>query len=60
MLKHQSDTYKAHLPWTEDFSPEAVRRAMLEVRRWNERKLNDFEHRLQEAQKGLGSNKRIA
>jgi len=36
-----------------DFSPVAVRRAMLEVRRWNEGKLADFNRRLEAAQKEL-------
>jgi hypothetical protein len=28
--------YRAHEPWLKESSPEAVRRAMLEVRRWQE------------------------
>jgi hypothetical protein len=36
-----------------DFSPEAVRRAMLEVRRWNEGKLENFSDRVKAAQSGL-------
>ena len=39
--------------WVKDFSPEAVRRAMLEVRRWQEGKLDDFNRRLGKAQKEL-------
>ena len=34
MLPGQPDAYRTHLPWTKEMSPEAVRRAMLEVRRW--------------------------
>jgi hypothetical protein len=36
--------------------PEAVRRAVLEVRRWREEKLSDFNRRLQIAQKELSPN----
>jgi len=38
MLPKQSDAYRAHEPRVTDFSPEAARRAMLEVRRWKEGK----------------------
>jgi hypothetical protein len=36
MLPGQPEPYRAHKAWVKDFSPEAVRRAMLEVRRWRE------------------------
>jgi hypothetical protein len=53
MLPGQPDAYRTHVSWIERLSPEAVRRAMLEVRRWQEGKLADFSKRLEEAQKGL-------
>lgn len=53
MLPGQPDAYRTHLPWIENSIPEAVRRAMLEVRRWHEGKLVDFNRRLAEAQAGL-------
>lgn len=53
MLPHQHAAYRSHETWVKDFSPEAVRRAMLEVRRWNEGKLADFNRRLEAAQKEL-------
>jgi hypothetical protein len=42
-----------HKPWVESSSPEAVRRAMHEIRRWNEGKLDDFNRRLAAAQQEL-------
>ncbi len=45
LLPHQPAAYRAHEQWLAD-SPEAVRRAMLEVRRWKEGKLSDFNRRL--------------
>lgn len=54
MLPGQPDAYRAHRPWLEQSTPEAVRRAMLEVRRWREGTLAQFEGRLKEAQKQLG------
>jgi hypothetical protein len=59
MLPGQPEDYRAHLPWVTDFSPEAVRRAMLEVRRWNEGKVADFNSRLAQAQKELRPDRRI-
>lgn len=53
MLPSQPPAYRTHVPWLTTASPEAVRRAMLEVRRWNEGKLTDFNERLVEAQKAL-------
>jgi hypothetical protein len=53
MLSRQPETYQTHVSWVEDFSPEAVRRAMLEVRRWHEGKLEHFNRRLADAQKEL-------
>lgn len=54
LLPRQPEEYRAHKPWIVNSSPEAVRRAMLEVRRWNEGKLVDFNRRLDMAQKELG------
>jgi hypothetical protein len=53
MLPGQPPAYRAHESWIENSSPEAVRRAMLEVRRWNEGTLVHFSRRLELAQKGL-------
>ena len=53
MLQGQPKAYRTHLPWINDFSPEAVRRAMLEVRRWNEGSVAAFNLRLIDAQAGL-------
>lgn len=53
MLPGQPADYRTHEGWVTDFSPESVRRAMLEVRRWKEGKLSDFNRRLAEAQKQL-------
>lgn len=53
MLPQQPDDYRTHELWVKDFYPEAVRLAMLEVRRWQEGKLKDFNRRLEAAQKGL-------
>jgi hypothetical protein len=57
LLPHQPEAYRAHQPWLQNSSPEAVRRAMIEVRRWNEQKLAEFNRRLQIAQKELSPNK---
>jgi hypothetical protein len=54
MLPSQPDAYRSHLPWIKKSSPEAVRRAMLEVRRRGEGKLEDFNKRLHVAQEDLG------
>ncbi|MDW7773741.1 MAG: hypothetical protein SCH71_12710 [Desulfobulbaceae bacterium] len=56
MLRAQPDEYKTHLSWI-DISPESVRRAMLEVRRWNVGKIDEFERRLREAEKELHPSK---
>jgi hypothetical protein len=53
LLPRQPEPYRAHMPWLQNSSPEAVRRAMLEVRRWNEGELSDFNFRLAAAQDGL-------
>lgn len=53
LLPKQSDAYRAHEPWVKGFSPEAVRRAMLEVRRWKEGGLEDFNKRLKAAKMQL-------
>lgn len=49
LLAKQPDPYHAHEPWVEHFSPEAVRQAMLEVRRWREGTLEQFTDRLARA-----------
>jgi hypothetical protein len=54
MLPSQPDAYRAHEPWIDKSSPEAVRRAMLEVRRRSEGRLEDFNRRLGVAQEDLG------
>lgn len=59
MLPRQQEAYRTHLPWVKDYSPEAVRRATLEVRRWNEGKVADFNRRLAQAQKELRPDKRV-
>jgi len=53
MLPLQPDAYRTHESWVKEFSPEAVRRAMLEVRRWQEKLLADFSRRLEDAQTEL-------
>ena len=49
LLKKQSAAYHRFEPWDTSHSPKAVRRAMIEVRRWNEGKLAEFETRLEKA-----------
>lgn len=49
LLAKQPGPYHAHEPWVEQFSPEAVRQAMLEVRRWREETLDQFNERLHRA-----------
>lgn len=46
LLAKQPGPYHAHEPWVEHFSPEAVRQAMIEVRRWQEGTLEQFTDRL--------------
>jgi hypothetical protein len=46
LLAKQPGPYHAHEAWVEQFSPEAVRQAMLEVRRWREGTLDQFNKRL--------------
>jgi hypothetical protein len=53
LLPGQPQAYRSHQPWVESSSPEAVRRAMLEVRRWHEGQLADFNRRLDMAQQEL-------
>jgi hypothetical protein len=53
MLPGQPDAYRTHQNWVRDYSPEAVRRAMLEVRRWGETNLADFNRRIEDAMKQL-------
>ncbi|MBE7539338.1 MAG: hypothetical protein HS122_13110 [Opitutaceae bacterium] len=49
MLPRQPEEYRTHEKWVREYSPEAVRRAMLEVRRWRELSLTNFNRRLIEA-----------
>ena len=49
LLAKQPEPYHAHEPWIEHFSPEAIRQAMLEVRRWREGTLEQFTDRLNRA-----------
>lgn len=53
MVPLQSEAYQTHLVWVQNYSPEVVRLAMLEVRRWKEGKLTDFTGRLLEAKSQL-------
>lgn len=53
MLPMQSDLYRTHENWVKDSTPESVRRAMLEMRRWKEGTLGEFNQRLVEAQQQL-------
>lgn len=57
ILAYQPPVYHAHTPW-EACSPEAVRRAMLESRTWNDQQLQQFEGRLSEANKLFPANPR--
>jgi hypothetical protein len=55
MLSYQPAAYKTHIPRVlEKVSPEAIRRAMLEIRRWNEGTLAQFNERLKAAQTDAG------
>jgi hypothetical protein len=53
LLPNQPPAYRAHEPWVQNCSPEAVRRAMLEIRRWNEGTMAHLNQRLEAAQKEL-------
>jgi len=53
MLPGQPPAYRTHEPWVHEFSPEAVRRAIIEVRRWKEGGVEDFNRRLTAAQDEL-------
>lgn len=52
MLPRQSGPYRIHQTWLEN-DPEAVRRAMIEVRRNKEGTLDDFNRRLDQAERDL-------
>jgi len=54
LLPHQPAAYRTHERWNTSFSPEAVRRAMLEVRRTQEGRLDQFERRLHAAHEVMG------
>ena len=49
LLVTQPGPYHTHEPWVERYSPEAVRQAMLEVRRWREGNLQQFSVQLDRA-----------
>lgn len=53
MLPMQPDLYRTHENWVKKSTPESVRRTMLEMRRWKEGTLNEFNHRLAKAQHQL-------
>jgi hypothetical protein len=53
LLAKQSEPYHAHEPWLEHFTAEAVRRAMIEARRWREGSLEEYEDRLAHAAEQL-------
>ena len=53
LLAKQPEEYRTHIPWIEHCSPEAVRRAMIEVRRWDEGTISQFEGRLASAAEQL-------
>ncbi len=53
MLPGQPAAYRTQQSWADSASPEAVRRAMLEVRRWKEGKVSEFEVRLADAHREL-------
>lgn len=53
LQQFQSPPYRAHLPWLEKYSPEAMRRAILEARRNKTLKLSEFERILETAQQAL-------
>jgi len=53
LLAKQPDLYHAHEPWVEHFTAEAVRRAMIEARRWREGTLKEYEGRLAHAAEQL-------
>lgn len=46
LLESQSEPYHAHKRWIDRYSAEAVRQAMIEVRRWREGSVDQFEERL--------------
>ena len=54
MLPKQPGPYRIHVTWLEN-DPEAVRRAMIEVRRNKEGELEDFNRRLNLAEKDLAT-----
>lgn len=53
LLAKQPAPYHAHEPWIDQLSPEAVRQAMIEVRRWREGSLEQFTDRLERASEQL-------
>lgn len=57
-LEYQHPVYHSHRRWC-NYSPEAVRRAMLETRTWNDRSLDQFEARLNEASKLFPANQNV-
>ena len=59
LVLRQPPAYRAHREWIEEFYPEAVRRALVEARRWREGRLEQFHRRLEEAQAGLPAEERF-
>jgi len=53
LLEHQPKNYHTHVSWVINFSPETVRRAMIETRRKREKTVEQFELRLKKAERGL-------
>jgi hypothetical protein len=54
LLPNQAVVYRSHEAWIQNSSPEAVRRAILEVCRWKEGELGEFNRRLAMAHHDLG------
>jgi predicted Zn-dependent protease with MMP-like domain len=54
LMHKQPPAYRAHLPWVEEANPEAIRQAMLEVRRNSETTIAQFDERLKVAIERLG------
>lgn len=55
LTPRQPRIYREHLEWSPLFSPEAVRRSLIEVRRWQEHSMGEFRKRLEQAQSELPS-----
>ena len=53
MLSKQPEPYQTHKPWISTYSPESIRSAMLEIRRWGEGEVAQFNRRLNKLEKRL-------